>query len=119
MPRQCAHWLAMTSINLACFCGCKDVARNDMQKTGRFQRVQGARGAMTCRRRGGFSGCKDVERNDMQKTGALVRVQGRFPAVFRQCAGVVRTPGKFLLIARSEATWQSASPQKRGRKSSA
>ena len=40
-----------------------------------------------------------------------MRVQGRFPAVHRQCTGMMRTRGKFQhVIARSEATWQSASP---------
>ena len=47
-------------------------------------------------------------RNDMLKTGRCQRLQGRFPAVHRQCPGIVRTGGKFLhVIARSEATWQS------------
>ena len=37
-----------------------------------------------------------------------MRVQGGFPAVYRQCPGIMRTRGKFLhVIARSEATWQS------------
>ena len=50
-------------------------------------------------------------RNDMLKTGRCQRLQGRFPAVHRQCPGIVRTGGKFLhVIARSGATWQSASP---------
>ena len=76
LPRQCAHWLAMT-----------------------------------CRRQRRVSGCKNVGRNDMQKAETCLRVQGRFPAVHRQCPGIVRTGGKFLhVIARSEATWQSASP---------
>ena len=47
-------------------------------------------------------------RNDMQKTEALLRLQGRFPAVPRQCPGIMRTRSKFLhVIARSEATGQS------------
>ena len=50
-------------------------------------------------------------RNDMLKTGRCQRLQGRFPAVHRQCPGIVRTGGKFLhVIARSEATWQSVTP---------
>ena len=50
-------------------------------------------------------------RNDMQKAVACQRLQGRFPAVHRQCPGIVRTGGKFLhVIARSEATWQSVTP---------
>ncbi len=49
-----------------------------------------------------------LARNDMLKTGRCQRLQGRFPAVHRQCPGIVRTGGKFLhVIARSEATWQS------------
>ena len=64
--------------------------------------------AMTCRRQRRVSRCKNVGRNDMQKAEALLRLQGRFPAVHRQCPGIVRTGGKFLhVIARSEATWQS------------
>ena len=44
-------------------------------------------------------------------TETRLRVQGRFPAVHRQCPGIVRTGGKFLhVIARSEATWQSVTP---------
>ena len=44
----------------------------------------------------------------MQKAETCLRVQGRFPAVHRQCPGIVRTGGKFLhVIARSGATWQS------------
>ena len=67
--------------------------------------------AMTCRRKGRCFGCKNVVRNDMLKVGRCARVQGRFPAAPRQCPGIVRTGGKFLhVIARSEATWQSASP---------
>ena len=65
--------------------------------------------AMTCKRRMRVCGCKNVGRNDMLKTVACQRLQGRFPAVHRQCPGIVRTGGKFLhVIARSEATWQSA-----------
>ena len=53
-------------------------------------------------------GCKSVWRRGMQKEEALLRVQGGFPAVCRQCPGIMRTRGKFLhVIARSEATWQS------------
>ena len=48
---------------------------------------------MTCKRRKRAYGCKGAS------------------AVHRQCPGIVRTGGKFLhVIARSEATWQSASP---------
>ena len=50
--------------------------------------------AMTCKRQKRVCGCK-----------------GDFPAVHRQCPGFMRTRGKFQhVIARSEATWQSASP---------
>ena len=50
--------------------------------------------AMTCRRGQGVCGCKDVICNNMQRGARCLRVQGRPPSV----------------IARSEATWQSASP---------
>ena len=50
--------------------------------------------AMTCRRQKRVCGCK-----------------GDFPAVHRQCPGMMGPRGKLLhVIARSEATWQSASP---------
>ena len=60
--------------------------------------------AMTCRRKRRCCVCKNVGRNDMQKAETCLRVQGRFPAVHRQCPGIVRTGGKFLhVIARSGA----------------
>ena len=50
--------------------------------------------AMTCKYLQGVSVCKDA-----------------FLAANRQCPGITRAGGKFLhVIARSEATWQSASP---------
>ena len=58
LPRQCAHWFAMTCRRQKRVCGCKDVVRNDMQKEGRVR------------------GCKDAVRNDMQKTEACQRLQG-------------------------------------------
>ena len=41
LPHQCAHWFAMTCKRQRRCCGCKGVFRNDMQKTGRGQRLQG------------------------------------------------------------------------------
>ena len=107
MPHQCAHWFAMTDLVGVCapgggssvlrFCQGTRIAapvcalvRNDMQKAVALLRVQG-RGARKVRRgRGRGCGCKDA---------------------FRQCPGIMRTRGKLLhVIARSGATWQSASP---------
>ena len=74
LPRQCAHWLAMTCRRQKGVCGCKDVARNAMQKEGRVRGCKDAarkvRGNMP-----GVSGGKAPVRNDMQKIVALLRVQ--------------------------------------------
>ena len=63
LPRQCAHWLAMTCRRQKGVCVCKDVARNAMQKEGRVRGCKDAarkvRGNMP-----GVSGCKGVARND-------------------------------------------------------
>ena len=78
MPHQCAHWLAMTCRRQKRVCGCKDAARNDMQKEGRVR------------------GCKDVARNDMQKEGRVRvckdvgrKVRGNMPGV-SGCKALVR-----------------------------
>ena len=79
--------------------GCKDAARNAMQKEGRVRGCKdAARNAM--QKEGRVHGCKNVARNDMLKEEALLRLQGRlarwnakdggahartFPAVLRQC----------------------------------
>ena len=39
LPHQCAHWFAMTCKRQRRGCGCKGVFCNDMQKTGRCQRL--------------------------------------------------------------------------------
>ena len=83
------------------------LVRNDMQKTDGLQRLQGVvrndmQKAVACQR---LQGCGA---QGAQKHAGCQRLQGRFPAVHRQCPGIVRTGGKFLhVIARSEATWQS------------
>ena len=41
LPHQCAHWFAMTCRRQRRGYGCKVVADNNMQKTGRCQRLQG------------------------------------------------------------------------------
>ena len=41
LPHQCAHWFAMTCKRRMRVCGCKNVGRNDMQKTEAFLRLQG------------------------------------------------------------------------------
>ena len=58
MPRQCAHWLAMTYRRQKGVCVCKDVARNAMLKEEARQRLQGGVGAMECKRRRRFCVCK-------------------------------------------------------------
>ncbi len=59
MPHQCAHWLAMTCRRQKGVSGCKDAARNAMQKEGRVRGCKDAarkvRGNMP-----GVSGCKGV-----------------------------------------------------------
>ena len=63
LPRQCAHWLAMTCRRQKRVSGCKDVARNAMQKEGRVRgckdAARKARGNMP-----GVSGGKALVRND-------------------------------------------------------
>ena len=61
MPHQCAHWFAMTCRRQKGVCGCKDVARNDMQKEGRVRE------------------CKDVGRVRCAEGRACQRVQGPPP----------------------------------------
>ena len=76
LPRQCAHWLAMT-----------------------------------CRRKGACAGARTFGAQGAQNAGTCQWVQGRFPAVHRQCPGILRTRSKCLhVIARSGATWQSVFP---------
>ena len=52
LPRQCAHWLAMTCRRQRRVSGCKNVGRNDMQKAAAFLRMQGSNSqkAATCSR---------------------------------------------------------------------
>ena len=52
LPRQCAHWFAMTCRRQRRVSGCKNVGRNDMQKAAAFLRMQGSNSqkAATCSR---------------------------------------------------------------------
>ena len=75
-------------------CGCKDVWREDMRKLGRRARVQGRLARKVRRNLPGVSECRDVWRARRAETCRVSASARTSPTV----------------IARSEATWQSASP---------
>ena len=111
--------------------GARTFGAQGAQKLAGCQRVQGrlARGHAET-----WQVCAGQGRNDMQRAGRRARVQGRLArghaedgqvsAVARTLSGSApwqtQTRGKFLdVIARSEATWQSASLRQGIAKSSA
>ena len=79
LPRQCAHWLAMTCRRQKGVSGCKDVARNAMQKEGRVR------------------GCKDAAR----------KVRGNMPGVSGARHWFAMTPPPCHCEERSDGTIRS------------
>ena len=70
LPRQCAHWLAMTCRRQRRVSGCKNVGRNDMQKAETCLRVQGRFGSTPavpryCADRRQVFACHCEERSDV------------------------------------------------------
>ena len=97
LPHQCAHWFAMTGL------------------VGVRAPVHGCNARRFCQGCGLPHHLSALVRNDIHKPGRLAHLRARVKCTtfLPKCVLAMRTRSKFLhVIARSEATWQSASPQK-------